>query len=381
MSSTSKKNTEAENQTNKSIEPLLCNRNISLLIEMNLSSPLRAAFALIALNLVLEQVRTLLHHVLYFTLTFPYSSVLFSMQFSIQSYRARSNFFAAAEDGRKLNVLSKTLERTSHTKGGERRITEPIEIVDRELAKKSKNNRAGSNRNGAKKRGANQTKKRRKPNKKRTVVKRGRKNNNKKKTTRASTFKRTRYASGGSSTSIKDKSKPNKKPSGGGKPNKKPGKKDKKSDKKKDKGNKPSAYYPDFDMMACVSNGMPPPYFSPMHFSSTVQECCAIHFTGVVAECIMKSTGGTDGGYILAINHQTNGKAGKSSGGSWMGSTGAKSGKGGKSAGSSWMGPVPLDMGWGGAMMILQTEEPTYFPSYMPTTSMPTTVSYRCDSS
>ena len=138
-------------------------------------------------------------------------------------------------------------------------------------------------------------------------------------------------------------------------------------------------FYPHFDMMACVSDGMPPAYFSPYYLSATAEECCSINFAGMVTECIVKSlsvvTDGGSGGYIVAVNtastSNTGGKSGKSGGYS-------KSGKGGKSEDMGWPEPEPYDgnhwasplhMGWGAA--ILFTEEPTFQPSYFPT-SMPT---------
>ena len=144
-------------------------------------------------------------------------------------------------------------------------------------------------------------------------------------------------------------------------------------------------FYPHFDIMACVSDGMPPAYFSPYYLSATAEECCATNFAGMVTECIVKSlsmaNAGDSGGYIVAVNtassSTTDGKWGKS-GKSSSGGGYSKSGKGGKSEDMGWPEPEPyggnhwaspLHMGWGAA--ILFTEEPTLQPSYFPT-SMPT---------
>jgi hypothetical protein len=364
------------------------------------SSPLRAVVAAIALNLVIEHVSLCVGSL--FSFISVWSSCLPSIALCAKSQTSQhssSSRFVAADDARRLNALSKTLERTSNAKGVEGRNLNTISSVGRELAKKSKNNRAAANRTNTKKRGANQAKKRsnnvnnnkrnisanntkRKPVKKRTAVKRGRKNSTRKKVTRTNNNKKIRYTGGYGVQNKSDQAKPNKKPSG-----KKSNSSSKKEQKKTNvKEEKPTdiMYYPNFDMMTCVSGGMPPVYFSPMYLSTTAAECCAINFNEVVAECIVKSMGDmdtSDGGFILAINQQTTtGKSGKSGGSAtWMGGAGGKSGKGAKSsqpisdqwAGSSLMDPV--GMGWGGGMMILQTEEPTYFPSYMPTSSAQTT--------
>ena len=297
-------------------------------------------------------------------------------------------------------------EHTLNAKGRERRISELSVVVDRELAKKPSTR-------------GKLTKKR--------ATKRGRKRDARIK--KKPTLKNVRVRASprnGNMKNDKGKNKPNKTPSGKknnqGKKNdkqnaKKPDGKKNGKGKTKDKNKKdkpPSTanllFYPNFDIMACVADGIPPPYFSSMYFHTSAHECCAIHFTGVVTECIMKSTGGRgDGGYIIAISQQTTGgvssggKSGKSGGEgySWMGSTGDKSGKsGGGKAGKSvsaeplsagtWMGSTgsavhsnPLTSSLSGSshyqygpVMILQTEEPTFYPSYFPTsspTSMPTT--------
>lgn len=301
----------------------------------------------------------------------------------------QSSLFAVAKDASPME-LSDQLQ----AKGRERHTTESLESLDRELARKSRTIRAAINKRGVKTRGRANAKK------------------------------------------TRGRFRDNHGPNNGGKSDNKNGdgkgksEKPKKNVEKKDEGKKPSAsgmlYYPNFDMMACVADGMPPPYFSSTYFSSSAQECCAVHFTGMAAECTMVSTGGMNGGggggFILAVNHQTSGasnggssawmgstggKSGKtggigSSGYSWMGSTGGKSGKAGGKAGKSveanpWVGnpligsadgvikshPMigsstggAVNMPWGGAMMILQTEEPSYTPTYMPTT-----VRYYCNPS
>jgi hypothetical protein len=325
-----------------------------------------------------------------------------------------SSHFVAADDARRLNVVPKTLERKANARGIKGRNVQPIGTVDRELAKKSKNNVTAANRtNSTKKRGANQAKKRsnnvinkkrnnsanntkRKPLKKRTAVKRGMQNSTRKKVTRINKNKKTRYGGGYNVQNKDDKAKPNKKHSGkkSNSSSSKKKKNDKAKNNKKEQETANAMYYPNFDLMACESGGMPPMLFSPTYLSTTAAECCAIHFNEVLAECVMKSMGGvatSEGGYILAINQQTTtgngGKSGKSGGSStWMGGAGGKSGKGAKSSqpiSDPWSGNSLMDsvgMGLGGGMMILQTEEPTYFPSYMPTSSAPTTVRYtRCD--
>ena len=281
------------------------------------------------------------------------------------------------------NTLHRTGSKES-VKGGERRITEVFEVSNRELAKKSNNKRRGTNQ--AKKRSTVQNSKTTNRNsfKRRGVIKKNKTRNKRKKATRASNSNKHRGGSNGmkkNEAKKKDNGKPNKKPDGKnnsegkGKHKHKKGanKKDKKKKKKKSSTAPTMMYYPNFDIMACVADGMPPPYFPSMYFHTSAHECCAIHFTGVVTECIMKSTAGMgDNGYIIAVHHT----GGASSGGK----SGKSGGKSGKSeavepwGGSSWMGPA--DLGWSGAM-ILQTEEPTYYPSYFPTsaptTYMPTT--------
>jgi hypothetical protein len=325
---------------------------------------------------------------------------------SSQSRDQQSHVFAAAEDAIKIT------DRPSQIKGGERRIVEALSPLTRDLTKNSKNSRITSNSNGAKKRGANLAKKRSNGNKKRAVTKRGQSRNNGKKTRGVSNNKKNaikKNRTSGGYGSNNNNNKVNNKPSGKKSNIKDKKKKDKQKNKSKD-NDKPSTssagmfyYYPNFDVMACVADGMPPYYLTPMYFSESAEECCAVHFPGMVAECIIASSlSDTDdsGGYILAINQQTGGstgggsswngggKSGKSGGGTegyWAGtSTGGKSGKSGGSgkAGKSVAVEViqqqpdtGLDFAAGliGAAlgsnnnMMLQSEEPTYYPSYMPT--------------
>jgi hypothetical protein len=100
-------------------------------------------------------------------------------------------------------------------------------------------------------------------------------------------------------------------------------------------------YYPNFDVMACVADGMPPYYFTSIYLSASAEECCAIYFPGVVAECIITSSlGGTDnigGSYVLAINQQTGGSSstvGSSTGNGFGSAAGGTIGT--QISGSSW---------------------------------------------
>ena len=283
----------------------------------------------------------------------------------------QSQWFVSAED---------KLDGKEQVKGGERRITQVFE-EGRELATKFNKKRRGAgqkkrtvlkkkrtvsnskNRNSLNKRGVS---KRTKPGNRRKKVTRTSKNNNR---TGSYGMKVNNNRTPGSygmkknESRKKDNDKPNKKGNKDKKGKEKRNKAKKKNKKKKSSTAATMLYYPNFDIMACVADGMPPPYFSPMYFHTSEHECCAIHFSGVVTECIMKSM--SNSGYILAVHHT----GGVSSGG--------KSGKsGGKSGKSEVVEPwSPANLGWGGAM-ILETEEPTYYPSYFPTslpTSTPTT--------
>lgn len=70
----------------------------------------------------------------------------------------------------------------------------------------------------------------------------------------------------------------------------------------------------------CIADGNPPPYYSPMYFSSTKEECCKRNFAGMAKECLERS----GPGYYVSYGGVTSG--------------GGKSGKIGWGGGSAWMG-------------------------------------------
>ncbi|KAL3801235.1 hypothetical protein HJC23_012635 [Cyclotella cryptica] len=303
-----------------------------------------------------------------------------------------SYMFAEGEDSTK-GILPTRLSNVNdrpQVKGEERNVNKPSDELSRELTKKAnlRNARTVKNgnarkqrtntskktrRNGVKRinshtkqkknrgatsRGQNRTNGKRATGKKTTTRRRGRNSHRMKKT-----LKKTRYGSSTGSTTITK----NQNTQG-----------TKNIQNQIKRPSNPSIvtggalFYPNFEMMTCLADGMAPSYLPPMYFSSSKEDCCMTHFAGMVAECILHSSSSVSGGgYFVTV--QSSGKSGKSGGGwggssvigggSWMdsiGKAGKSKGKSGKSL--TWVG-VP----WGG-----YSAYPTYYPSYTPT-NLPTT--------
>lgn len=288
---------------------------------------------------------------------------------------------------------SSNISDRSQVKGEERNIYKPSDDLSRELATKKRLKNSPSVRSGNVKKQRNNTSKKtirngvkriksntrqnknrggnsrgqKRDNGKRThamknTIRRGGRNNHRMK----NTSKKTRYGIGGSTTVTQLQ--------------KKQGTKN--IQKRKEIPNTASIvaggvlFYPSFEMMTCLADGMAPSYFPPTYFSSSNQDCCMTHFPGMVAECIIHSSDSFSGGGLF-ITVENSGKSGKSGvgwgsssvigGSSWMdsiGKAGKSTGKAGKSL--NWVG-----IAWGG-YSTYPTFYPTYVPTELPTTYIPT---------
>lgn len=148
-----------------------------------------------------------------------------------------------------------------------------------------------------------------------------------------------------------------------------------KNDKSKKKDND-KKWYPKFDSIMCTSGGGRPLIgFNPMYYASSKQSCCVRHFSSMITECMMRSSG-TSAVFMGA-------KPGAWGGSSWMGdahqpSWGVGASRGGKSGKSEAKG---ISGATSSTTIIYmkkpeeETHEPTFIPTFSPTftpTTMPT---------